>query len=283
MAITKHIDLKQKLDEIDSQIYDYAYAGLYNSKFKILVGMWDKGNAIISFLGGIETKPNYLELERETGRGDDALKKWRELVIRYPKREDYIENEAKPKAESWVQKLLTPKEIKELGTPELPSGVFNVIYCDPPWEYENSGFEMSAENHYPVMSIDELCQMDIKSISAENSVCFMWVTNPILEDGQRLLKAWGFDYKTNFVWVKKNHTAGFYVFGKHEILMIGIKGSMLPSGEKFKSVIEGENLIHSKKPEIVYEMIEKMYPGCKYIELFARNTRKGWEPWGNEI
>lgn len=178
---------------------------------------------------------------------------------------------------------LIKREGKIFESKELPDDKFNVIYCDPPWQYSNSGFEMSAEENYDTINIDELCDMDIKSISAENCVCFMWVTNPILRDGQRLLKEWGFDYKTNFAWIKENHTAGFYVFGKHEILMIGVRGSMLPTGEKFKSVIEGTNLIHSKKPEIVYNIIEKMYPGCKYIELFARNEREGWKVWGNEI
>jgi N6-adenosine-specific RNA methylase IME4 len=167
--------------------------------------------------------------------------------------------------------------------------MFDVFYADPPWQYENSGFEMSAENHYPTMSINELCNMSIGAIAADNAVCFMWVTNPILEDGMRLLREWGFEYKTNFVWTKKKHTAGFYVFGQHEILMIGTKGSMLPV-EKFKSILnensddfDDSNLIHSKKPDEVYGLIEAMYPKRRYIELFARNLKNGWQSWGNEL
>ena len=77
---------------------------------------------------------------------------------------------------------------------------------------------------------------------------------------------------------------GFYVYGKHELLLIGTKGAMVPLGEKPVSVITGENNIHSKKPEAVYEIIEAMYPGMKYIELFSRNTpREGWYKWGNEV
>ena len=58
---------------------------------------------------------------------------------------------------------------------------------------------------------------------------------------------------------------------------------MTPSGEKYKSIITGNNSIHSKKPESVYEMIEKMYPARKYLEVFGRNKREGWEVYGNEI
>ena len=172
------------------------------------------------------------------------------------------------------------------NSPEM----FDVFYADPPWQYENSGFDMSAENHYPTMPIQDLCNMPISSISADNAVCFMWVTNPLLEDGLRLLRAWGFEYKTNYVWIKKNHTAGFYVFGKHELLLIGVKGSMLPSGKQFKSILnenfdefDDSNIIHSKKPHETYEMIELMYPERRFIELFARNRRSGWEAFGNEI
>jgi len=143
---------------------------------------------------------------------------------------------------------------------------------------------MSAENQYHTMTIEELKALPVKQLAAENAVMFMWATNPQLRDAIMLMEDYGFEYKTNFVWEKTNHTAGFYIFGQHELLLIGTKGSMLPSGEKFKSIILGENKVHSKKPEIVYEIIEKMYPGTKYIELFARGIpRDGWTGWGEEV
>jgi N6-adenosine-specific RNA methylase IME4 len=37
------------------------------------------------------------------------------------------------------------------------------------------------------------------------------------------------------------------------------------------------------KPEAVYHIIEQMYPNAKYLELFARQRRQGWEAWGNEL
>ncbi len=165
----------------------------------------------------------------------------------------------------------------------LPKNKYHVIYCDPPWEYKNSGFAMSAENQYPTMSTEKLKNMPVAELGNDNSVMFMWATNPLLKDALEVMKAWGYEYKTNIVWIKSHHTAGFYVFGKHELLLIGVRGSMLPTGEKNKSIIEGENTKHSKKPEVTYEIIESMYPKLKYIELFARNTKQGWESWGNEL
>ena len=167
---------------------------------------------------------------------------------------------------------------------ELPEGKYNVIYIDPPWEYSNSGFKMSAENQYPTMPVDKIKEIPIQNITSENAIIFCWVTNPLLQEGLEIIKHWGFKYKTNICWVKNNHTAGFYVYGKHELLLIGVKGNqMTPHGEKIKSVVYDENHIHSKKPEIFYKIIEEMFPNFKYIEIFARSKREGWDSWGNEI
>ena len=179
------------------------------------------------------------------------------------------------------------KETLQTKAKELPAEKFQVIYCDPPWQYNNSGLNGSAESKYPTMPIEDLCKMSIKSIAAENAVIFMWATNPLLEDALKLMKAWGFEYKTNMVWVKENSNfgkLGFYIYGQHELLLIGVKGSILPIGEKPTSIITGNNAIHSRKPDSVYDIIESMYPELKYIELFARNTpRDGWVKWGNEV
>lgn len=180
------------------------------------------------------------------------------------------------------KKAQEKEELKE-NPIQLPANKYNVLLCDPPWEYRNTGFEMSAEGQYSTMSIEELQTLKIEDLAYENSIMFMWATNPLLKEAIELLEYWGFNYKTNFVWIKTRHTAGFYVYGQHELLLIGVRGSMLPMGEKYKSIIQGENIKHSKKPDIVYEIIETMYPQAKYLELFHRGIkRKNWEGWGFE-
>lgn len=182
---------------------------------------------------------------------------------------------------------------KELG--EDPDNVQNIIfslkadvvYADPPWEYDNSGLGGSAEKHYDTMGVDEICGLPVDRITRTNSVLFLWATNPLMKEALQVMEAWGFEYKTNFVWVKEKQTygkLGFYNYGQHEFLLIGVKGSKLPDGEKPTSIIKGKNDVHSKKPDVVYNIIEKMYPNSNSVELFARNTkRKGWIKWGNEV
>ena len=198
----------------------------------------------------------------------------------------------KENAEELIEKAKTLSrgdlrdEMRELSLPKtiqpIPVGQFNVIYADPAWEYSNSGISGAAENHYPTISTDKICE--IKVPSANNSVLFLWATNPLLEDALRVCNAWGFQYKTNMVWVKEKAGQGFYVKGQHELLLICIKGNFRPDDSLYiRSVVNAPREEHSKKPEKFYEIIETLYPKGKYLELFARNNRKGWESWGNEL
>ncbi len=172
--------------------------------------------------------------------------------------------------------------------PSFPQGPFDVLYCDPPWQYDNSGLGGAADKHYPTLPTDGIVtlfrRLDIKSHTTDNAVLFLWVTNPFLPDGLRLISDLDFEYKTNIAWVKQKSTfgkLGFYVYGRHEILLIGVRGSMLPTGEKPESILNADTSIHSRKPEKVYKIIETMYPNAKKCELFARQRRSGWESWGN--
>lgn len=187
---------------------------------------------------------------------------------------------------------LPPTEV--LPTPPLLKGKFNVIYADPPWQYDNSGLGGAASKHYMTMPIDEVIGLKdkdgktIQSCCAEDSVLFMWATNPFLKDAFDVIQAWGFSYKTNLCWLKKGRATygklGFYVYGKHELLLIATKGSFLPEGEKPISIVEAAKGKHSRKPDEFYEIIQKMYPQGKYLELFARRKYNDlWKTWGLEI
>jgi N6-adenosine-specific RNA methylase IME4 len=170
---------------------------------------------------------------------------------------------------------------KKLKKPILPDGKFDVIYADPPWEYDNSGISGAANNHYPTMSTEKICELKVPT--ANNAVLFLWVTNPFLKEGLEVCSAWGFEYKTNMVWIKDKAGQGFYVKGQHELLFICIKGNYRPDDSLFvRSVISAPREKHSQKPEIFYKTIEKLYPKGKYLELFGREKRHRWTVWGNE-
>lgn len=174
-------------------------------------------------------------------------------------------------------------------TPPLPKNKFNIIYADPPWKYSDaceSGSVQSkgAHKYYPVMSISELCELDVISITTENAALFLWVTSPMLEECFAVIQAWGFKYKASFVWDKIKHNMGHYNSVRHEFLLICTKGSFMPENKKlYDSVQSIERTKHSEKPERFRQIIECLYPSGKKIEFFARSQHKGWEAFGNEL
>ena len=183
-----------------------------------------------------------------------------------------------------IRTLIKEHKLKEKKI-EMPKDKFNVIYADPPWKYDFSrDFSRSISRHYPEMELNEICLLGKKVPFAKDCILFLWATCPKLPEAFEVIKSWGFEYKTNFVWVKDKIGMGYYCRNKHEILLVATKGNMPPPSPKnrYASVIIASRGEHSKKPEIVYEMIEKMYPKGKYLELFARTKRDKWQGFGLE-
>lgn len=177
---------------------------------------------------------------------------------------------------------------KEFPLQAMPGEKYRILLCDPPWRYGDQQHSTTEQNtvletHYPTMTISELCEMPIKTICEENAVLFLWVTSPLLEECFDIIRAWGFKYKTSMVWDKIKHNVGNYVSVRHEFLLICTKGSCLPDVKKlYDSVVSIERTKHSKKPEYFRELIDKIYPYGKRIELFARTKNEGWDTYGND-
>ncbi len=169
---------------------------------------------------------------------------------------------------------------------DFPPGKYHVIYADPPWRYD---FAVSPtreiENQYPTMELEEICALPVKDLGTPDSVLFLWATNPKLLEAIKVIEDWGYNYRTNMVWIKDKIGMGYYARQRHELLLIATRGE-LPVPEPANrpdSVIISPRTEHSKKPERVYEIIETMYPEYRKIELFARNERTGWDVWGNQV
>lgn len=168
----------------------------------------------------------------------------------------------------------------------FPSGKYRIFYADPPWSYGNSmpSYFKEQADHYKLMELDEICSLDVKSLSEDNAVLFLWVTSPILEDSFKVIEAWGFKYKSSFVWDKVGHNMGHYNSVRHELLLVCTKGSCTPDNLKlFDSVQSIERTEHSKKPNEFRQIIETLYPIGNKLELFGREKIKGWEVFGNEL
>jgi len=177
--------------------------------------------------------------------------------------------------------VATEKAARKLG-----KKIYCVVYADPPWQFESrsltTGMDRSAANHYQTMPVDDICAIPVPA--GGHAVLFLWAIVPMLPEALSVIQAWGFTYKSHFVWIKDQHATGFWNRGKHELLLVGTRGNVpAPApGEQFSSVIEAPVGDHSEKPACVAEMIKKMFPALPAIELFARGPREGFDVWGNE-
>jgi len=179
---------------------------------------------------------------------------------------------------------------QELGDGDMElTGKYRVIYADPPWKYGDTGMDEygPAERHYPCMSIKELCEMDVESIVEDDAILFMWVTSPMLSACWPIISAWGFKYKTSFVWDKVKHNMGHYNSVRHEFLLICTRGSCTPDNKKLYDSVQTieRSARHSEKPEEFRDIIDALYPYGERCELFARwkNREHGkWKAYGNE-
>lgn len=170
----------------------------------------------------------------------------------------------------------------------FPDKKYQIIYADPPWKYRDKAqykkfrpHGMGAEFHYPVMSTEDICSL--KPPSDKNSILFLWVTTPFLEDGFKVMNSWGYKYKTSLYWNKVNLGTGHYFRGQIDILLIGVKGKIKAFHKQIRNLISEKGKIHSQKPKIFYEIIDSLGYKDK-IELFARPPiPEGWDVWGNEV
>lgn len=235
----------------------------------------NKGNALDKIASFVEmSRPTLNKLEEIVDAAEENPEQFGDLPENIDAKKISIERAFQMVNRSEVHK---PENI-----PELPQGQFDIILADPPWQYDVT-LRGSPENHYQTMDIEDIKQMQVPS--SANAILFLWTTTAMLKKSLDVMDTWNFEYKTHIVWIKNKIGLGYFVRGKHELLMIGVKGKMpLPeTDDRPESVLIAEVREHSKKPDEVYNIIEKMYPNRTYLELFARSQHNdNWSVWGIE-
>ena len=176
------------------------------------------------------------------------------------------------------RRLTVLKQAKELNAapPELPTGPFQVVVADPPWQYDTG-----SSLPYPTMAIDEIKAMPVRDIADENATLWLWTTNAHLPVAFDVVTAWGFEYKTLLTWVKDRMGTGEWLRGQTEHCLLGARGKPVFLHGSDSTALEAARREHSRKPEEFYALVEKVCPGSR-VELFARQGREGWQAYGND-
>jgi N6-adenosine-specific RNA methylase IME4 len=167
---------------------------------------------------------------------------------------------------------------------------YNIVYADPPWKYKENWGNGSNEHTYPTMTNADIEALPVADITADQAHLYLWVTNPFIEQGLAVCKAWGFDYKTMITWIKTYANGvpemgmGYYFRGCTEHIIFGVKGKMKVLNKTTKNMfIEKNPRKHSQKPSSTRDMIVACSGDVPRIELFSRYKATGWDTWGNEV
>ena len=185
----------------------------------------------------------------------------------------------------------------------IPRGHFGLVYCDPPWHFQRYSEEFSEasvgrapQDHYDTMSLDDLKALPVMDLCAPVAVCVLWATAPHLRMAFELMDAWGFEYKTlAFSWLKADVSTldlfplpidadmgmGYWTRANGEVALLGTRGSPTRIDAGVRMGIIEQAREHSRKPDVVYERLERLMGDVPRIELFSRTNRAGWTSWGN--
>ncbi len=172
---------------------------------------------------------------------------------------------------------------------------FATIMADPPWQFQNRTGKVAPEHkrlsRYGTMTLSEIQNLPVVHAASATAHLYLWVPNALLPEGLAVMKAWGFQYKSNIVWRKirkdggsDGRGVGFYFRNVTELILFGTRGKnarTLQPGRRQVNYLESRKREHSRKPDEQYEIIEACSPG-PFLELFARGTRKNWATWGNQ-
>ncbi|MCQ4160840.1 MT-A70 family methyltransferase [Roseomonas sp. GC11] len=178
---------------------------------------------------------------------------------------------------------------------QLAGKRFHTVLADPPWRFTNRTGKMAPEHRrlsrYGTMDLAEIKALPVQDVLAPTAHLYLWVPNALLPEGLEVLKAWGFEYKSNIVWHKRRKDGGsdgrgvgFYFRNVTELLLFGVRGKNARTeklGRTQVNYIGSQKREHSRKPDEQYPLIE----GCSLeprLEIFARGPRPGWTVWGNQ-
>jgi N6-adenosine-specific RNA methylase IME4 len=172
---------------------------------------------------------------------------------------------------------------------------FSTIVADPPWQFQNRTGKMAPEHkrlsRYPTLDLQAIKDIPVQVAAEETAHLYLWVPNALLPEGLEVMKAWGFNYKSNLIWYKirkdggpDGRGVGFYFRNVTEVILFGVRGKnprTLQPGRSQPNIIATRKREHSRKPDEQYKIFEECSWG-PYLELFSRGNRNNWTCWGNQ-
>jgi len=179
---------------------------------------------------------------------------------------------------------------------KMCEGKYDLILSDPAWKQSKGGKKnvrpksSGEELIYTTITIEEIEQLQkqMRDKSNENHILFLWTIDKYLHESEAMVQRLGYKLHARMIWNKVTGIpAAFTVRYGHEYLLYCYYGKLLPVAKeergKIHTVFTEQAKAHSQKPEISYQIIERLYPEANKIEMYCRRKRNGWDAWGNEV
>lgn len=175
---------------------------------------------------------------------------------------------------------------------------------DPAWRWKNytTAFNWrSPEAKYPTMSIGEIAALPVRELLKPGGTAWVWFTFPMIGVAPNIVQhAWGLRLSAAGGWGKRTKNGklrmgnGLVIRGALEGFMIAQRGtgaglrarSTRNLIEVFEDGVEVDGLAggHSEKPEEVYRLLERLTPGWRRADVYARRDRAPeWESFGDQL
>jgi N6-adenosine-specific RNA methylase IME4 len=180
----------------------------------------------------------------------------------------------------------------------LPLESFDIVHADFPWDwttYSAKGRKKSLQ--YDCMTWDEIVQSNPQDLLTDRGVAIFWMTWPLIAKQSMIIEnCFGLEIKTGGAWAKRTRSGklrwgtGYIMRSVCEPFVVACRKGHKFRGRAEKNLIEtlselefpGLAREHSRKPEEMYQMVERMTPGWRRADLFARQSRRGWSTFGRE-
>lgn len=181
----------------------------------------------------------------------------------------------------------------------VPRNHYGLIMADPAWQWKTRSEKglLGRPQHYKRMTMKDIKAMPVADVAAKDCWLFLWTTGPMLEKSFEVIRAWGFKYSgMGFTWLKLNRSfcgdsftekdvfmgGGYTTRKNQEFCLLARRGSPKRLRKNIREPIIAPVREHSRKPDEAYERAVK-YASGPYFEMNTRETRDGWDVWGDEI
>jgi hypothetical protein len=136
---------------------------------------------------------------------------------------------------------------------------FACIYAAPP------------DDAYAASQFRGLAKLPVEAVAAANAHLHLWIVPEALEDGLRLLKAWGFRYASSLACATESASGGGYWRRAHRYLLLGVRGTLAFGDNRIPIAITDRSF----KPDALRRMIEHVSPAPR-LNLFGTKAAAGW-------